>query len=475
MSTTVFPGVRIVDMPDLGVVTDTSSVVGEHAGSGRFSATQLRSYNNMVVATGSTVPRSNADRWSTIANVLDYGAIGDGVADDTAAIQAAVTTGKRVYMPRPSVAYRVTNAINCTTHGQLIEGDGKGVTIIAVGSDFNLAASGVFVMPGGPWVPGPQFRDFQINFAQPDTATYASLLAYPPAFFAQGIARATWHRVKINAAMKGIDLRLNGAGTSIVDCELCCFDWHIYLDGEADSVTVQSCRFENDLLTANQSVIYRAQAVGIISGRCDDLHVIGCLFFCWLGVHLIVGADTNVTLGSVTNCDFDTYGGIKVDNGNLQVSACGFTLGTAASVALSIAQGNMSISACWFLSNVTLTNAMIMASAAVGGIRLQLTGCRFDVSGTTPALNAYYNTIVVMSGCDINLPQVARGAIAAVTIDNAALLTMGACRFSPKGAGSGVAINLVTDATHNVCGNAFGGWTVTPAAGALHILANNNP
>ena len=119
---------------------------------------------------------------------------------------------------------------------------------------------------------------------------------------------------------------------------------------------------------------------------------------------------------------------------------------------------------------------MIMASATVGGIRLQLTGCRFDVSGTSPlALNAYYNTIVVMSGCDINMAAVARGAIAAVTIDNAALLTMGACRFSPKGAGSGVAINLVTDATHNVCGNAFGGWTVTPAAGALHILANNNP
>ena len=247
MSTTVFPGVRIVDMPDLGAVTDNSSVVGEHAGSGRFGATAFRSYSNMVTATGSTVPRSNADRWSTIANVLDYGAIGDGVANDTAAIQAAVATGKRVYMPRPSVAYRVTNAINCTTQGQVIEGDGKGVTIIAVGNDFNLGALGVFVMPGGPWVPGPQFRDFQINFAQPDTATYASLVAYPVAFYAQGIARATWHGIKINAAMKGIDLRLNGAGTSITDCELCCFDWHIYLDGEADSVTVQSCRFENDL------------------------------------------------------------------------------------------------------------------------------------------------------------------------------------------------------------------------------------
>ena len=166
----------------------------------------------MVIATGSAVAALQRRRWSTIANVLDYGAIGDGVADDTAAIQAAVATGKRVYMPRPSVAYRVTNAINCTTQGQVIEGDGKGVSIIAVGSDFNLGALGVFVMPGGPWVPGPQFRDFQINFAQPDTATYASLVAYPVAFYAQGIARAAWHGIKINAAMKGIGLRMAAPG-----------------------------------------------------------------------------------------------------------------------------------------------------------------------------------------------------------------------------------------------------------------------
>ena len=37
-------GIRIVDMPDLGGVTDDSSVVGEHAGSGRFAMTAMRDY-----------------------------------------------------------------------------------------------------------------------------------------------------------------------------------------------------------------------------------------------------------------------------------------------------------------------------------------------------------------------------------------------------------------------------------------------
>lgn len=37
-------GIRIADMPDIGAVTDDSSFVGEHSGSGRFAATALRDY-----------------------------------------------------------------------------------------------------------------------------------------------------------------------------------------------------------------------------------------------------------------------------------------------------------------------------------------------------------------------------------------------------------------------------------------------
>ena len=47
MSTTI-GGIPIIAMPDLGAVNDTSSFVGERAGSGRFAATALRGY----VATG---------------------------------------------------------------------------------------------------------------------------------------------------------------------------------------------------------------------------------------------------------------------------------------------------------------------------------------------------------------------------------------------------------------------------------------
>ena len=44
-----------------------------------------------IVATGSSTPRDLADRWADTIHVKDFGAIGNGIVDDTDAIQAALT------------------------------------------------------------------------------------------------------------------------------------------------------------------------------------------------------------------------------------------------------------------------------------------------------------------------------------------------------------------------------------------------
>jgi hypothetical protein len=66
-----------------------------------------------VVATGSTAPRTLANRFADVVNVKDFGAKGDGVTDDTAAIQAAINSvgsaGATIFFPTGT--YLISSAI----------------------------------------------------------------------------------------------------------------------------------------------------------------------------------------------------------------------------------------------------------------------------------------------------------------------------------------------------------------------------
>ena len=111
VTTGTFPGVRIVDMPDLGAVNDSSSVVGERAGSGRFNASAFRSY---VL--------------SDLLSVKSFGARGDGTTDDTATLNAALASGKSLYWPAGT--YLVTGPLTITACGQRLYGAGAMSAII---------------------------------------------------------------------------------------------------------------------------------------------------------------------------------------------------------------------------------------------------------------------------------------------------------------------------------------------------------
>ena len=130
VTTGTFPGVRIVDMPDLGAVNDASSVVGERAGSGRFSAPAFRSYVSSYLGT----------------NVRDYGARGDGVSDDTAAIQAAINA---VRAARGTVDFNagvyMTSATLELPTWVILRGKGVGITTIrAMGGNFDMLQTTAF-------------------------------------------------------------------------------------------------------------------------------------------------------------------------------------------------------------------------------------------------------------------------------------------------------------------------------------------
>ena len=80
----------------------------------------------------------------TVNNVMAFGAVGDGVADDTAAIQAAIddTTNLTVYIPKGT--YKITAAIVATRTGVTFIGDGKKSTII---NQVTATENGIEIQP----------------------------------------------------------------------------------------------------------------------------------------------------------------------------------------------------------------------------------------------------------------------------------------------------------------------------------------
>lgn len=88
-----------------------------------------------VTATGSTTARSLANRFADVVNVRDFGAVGNGVADDTAAIQAALnyaeTKSGTVFVPFGT--YKCTSSL-------LV----KSISIIGEGTDVFAKGASVF-------------------------------------------------------------------------------------------------------------------------------------------------------------------------------------------------------------------------------------------------------------------------------------------------------------------------------------------
>lgn len=79
------------------------------------------------------VPTDVQSKLRESVSVKDFGAVGDGVADDSTAVQNAINTGKRVYFPAGTYLINVTIA-----NKTILEGDGSTVSIVR---PFNIATA----------------------------------------------------------------------------------------------------------------------------------------------------------------------------------------------------------------------------------------------------------------------------------------------------------------------------------------------
>lgn len=104
------------------------------------------------------VQRSVENKLKDTVSVKDFGAVGDGVADDTTALAAALATNKNVFIPEG--IYLTTATVN-VGYGQMLCGAGQHKTTIK----YTGAATGVYL--GGPGnvtlIYNCELRDLTVN------------------------------------------------------------------------------------------------------------------------------------------------------------------------------------------------------------------------------------------------------------------------------------------------------------------------
>jgi len=169
----------------------------------------------LVTASGATTARSLGEHTAALVNVRDFGALGDGIIDDSAAFAAAITAaqsrGAKVYVPASATPYVLGATIEL--EGVTMVGDGAGSTLrvgLPSGAAIQLAGSGAGLI--GLRVLGPGAA------AWPDSPSDVDLsaVALDGVRIASGAEDAVLHGVEVAACATA--LAIEGGVQAIVGC-----------------------------------------------------------------------------------------------------------------------------------------------------------------------------------------------------------------------------------------------------------------
>jgi hypothetical protein len=391
-------------------------------------------------------------------STVDTGALCIGASfDDTAAFQAALDSGSPVYAPALGGSCNITKPLMVKTPGQLIYGDGRMKTKIMIQPGFS--GQGVFVAQTGG--PGPVWRDIGVFFVQPDTPTASALNPYPPAFFLRGTPGFQLEHMGCYSAIMCIDMKGNSGNSTISDLHFSAFKIGIDIDGSLDTVRIIDPHFFPFTLTPNQQSIFFNQGanrtIAINTGRMDDLVLRGGLFIGGVAINAYQGA-TGPTFGSVDGTDFDTFSGIVIAAGSLQIGTTTFTLGVADAQAIDQSGGTLTIASSNFFVGAALNKPVInMSGGALSISASQFNTLAFDATsidqsggGVMTLLGNRFNRAPHQSYKNATISL--RGISRTIAIGN----------YTPdKGIGPGVFINVGNDNPFNrLIGNSSPGWPV---------------
>ena len=101
-----------------GAKTFSNNITGNITGNVTGGTLSGNASSATVLATGSTTARTLANRFADMVNVKDFGAVGNGVADDRVAFTNAIATGKTVFIPDGT--YNLTTGVTLSANSTLV-------------------------------------------------------------------------------------------------------------------------------------------------------------------------------------------------------------------------------------------------------------------------------------------------------------------------------------------------------------------
>lgn len=380
-------------------------------------------------------------------NVKDspYGAIGDGVTDDTAAFNAAIATGNCVFIPDGT--YKLTSLTNYTGSSFHLKGNGRKTKLV-----FNTTGSGITVTLAGG---SAQSRTLHI-----EGLSFGNSVNTPASFIKIGYA--------VNPVIENCYFsdtsatycieNVSGYGVQVKNCVFSDITGggyvHRFDAGSAASfvrcdftrLSGTGIRFENTTAAPASTAVFDTVVVetcggagiefnkGVGGGYAWNVLLIGCHLEGNTGFDLDINPNGSATpsYACITSCTFNGTPTIDIGNSSkLQINSCTNSGGNVCVISgSSNAQVHLFNSLNFSQSGTFIwsdnTGASIAYTPTIGGMSTSSLSAVYSVHGRMVTVQvSAVSSGVVTAAITVSLPIAASGNVANVTVGTASATKSG--------------------------------------------------